>query len=175
MLLSALLNLMKSNDFNDITIQEITNRAMLSRRTFYRNFKKKEEILDYHFNQLGEQYIDRLKRESDLQLPQITKVLFSFWKQHLQLLKLLHKQDLLHLLLRTLNKQLPTIYDHFKGQLNEYGTDEKTRYALAFSAGGFWNMMIIWLEDDAKMSPESLARIVEDSIRVNGLSEKNRS
>ncbi|MBI9013513.1 MAG: TetR/AcrR family transcriptional regulator [Clostridiales bacterium] len=42
MLLAALLNLMKTSYFNDITIQEITDDAMLSRRTFYRNFKKKK-------------------------------------------------------------------------------------------------------------------------------------
>ncbi|MBI9013512.1 MAG: hypothetical protein JEZ08_14865 [Clostridiales bacterium] len=99
-------------------------------------------------------------------------MLFSFWKQHIQLLKLIHEQGLLHLLLKSLNKQLPTIYDYFKGSSNEYGTDEKTRYALAFSAGGFWNMMVIWLEDGASMTPKDLSEIVEDSIRVNGLSVK---
>ncbi len=32
--------------------------------------------------------------------------------------------------------------------------------------------MVIWLEDDALMTLKDLSRIVEDSLRANGLSAK---
>ena len=43
----ALLLLMKNKPWNSITITEITNLANVSRVTYYRNFKNKEDILIY--------------------------------------------------------------------------------------------------------------------------------
>ncbi|GAU79266.1 TetR/AcrR family transcriptional regulator [Fusibacter sp. 3D3] len=167
MLVSALLKLMEKEEFNLITIQEITDKAVLSRRTFYRHFTQKEDILNYHFEEISAQYVQMLMKAENLKLPAISKVLFTFWAQHIDMLRLLHKRNLLFLVLLSINKQLPLIYDHFKAQRNEYGDIESTKYALAYSAGGFWNMLVLWLEEDTPKTPEALSEIIADAIRVN--------
>lgn len=45
----SLLELMKEKSFSDITITEIAEKAQLDRRTFYRHFQSKKDILDRYF------------------------------------------------------------------------------------------------------------------------------
>ena len=45
---SSLLKLMMYKHFTDISISDITERAGLSRQTFYTNFEKKEDIFLAH-------------------------------------------------------------------------------------------------------------------------------
>lgn len=44
-ILEALLKLMEEKNYEKITIKELTARADLDRKTFYRNFRSKEEVL----------------------------------------------------------------------------------------------------------------------------------
>ena len=45
----ALVSLIENNNYNEITIQEIASECNISRRTIYRHFKTKNEILSYSF------------------------------------------------------------------------------------------------------------------------------
>ncbi|MDR4933648.1 TetR/AcrR family transcriptional regulator [Companilactobacillus paralimentarius] len=44
-LITALLQLLKTKDFNDITITQVVKRAGVSRMAFYRNFETLDDIL----------------------------------------------------------------------------------------------------------------------------------
>ena len=48
--LSALLSLLKTEKFKNITITQLCQEANLSRKTFYENFKKKDDLLSYFVN-----------------------------------------------------------------------------------------------------------------------------
>lgn len=47
MILSALFRLMKSDSFELISVTEICQEALVARRTFYRNFQFKEDVVSY--------------------------------------------------------------------------------------------------------------------------------
>ena len=51
-IVSALLKLMKTKPYEEITVQEISDEADLVRRTFYRNFTSKNAILSYISDQM---------------------------------------------------------------------------------------------------------------------------
>lgn len=57
-LATAMEQLLQEKGIDSITIQEIADRAMVSKNTFYNNFKDKEELLEYLFVR----YADRLYR-----------------------------------------------------------------------------------------------------------------
>ena len=46
-LMNALESLLPEKSFDDITVKDITDRALVSKNTFYNNFKDKEELLEY--------------------------------------------------------------------------------------------------------------------------------
>lgn len=49
-LVKALLNIMEQYDYREITITQIAQEAELSRKTFYRLFKGKRELLHFFFD-----------------------------------------------------------------------------------------------------------------------------
>lgn len=55
-LAKALFTIMKQYDYREITITQIAQEAELSRKTFYRLFKGKEELLDFCFANLFQEY-----------------------------------------------------------------------------------------------------------------------
>lgn len=49
---NALLKLMQSNDFKDISISQICEEAGVGRASFYRNFESKEDVISRHLKTL---------------------------------------------------------------------------------------------------------------------------
>lgn len=72
MILKALLELMECKAYNSISIKELAECAGLDRKTFYRNFKSKEEVLYLRLHELCQLYIKELKK-----LPQFTSYTVS--------------------------------------------------------------------------------------------------
>lgn len=163
----ALLKLMVSSQYNQITVSEIASEAKLNRRTFYRHFKTKDDILSFYFESICRDYIELLKQEKTLFLPNITRVFFTFCTSHLDFLRLLEKNNLLYMLLEKLNEYLPYIYNLFKGERNEYTDTDELKYALAFSVGGYWNTLRLWLRGGMDKNPEELSKILEKALRIN--------
>lgn len=163
----SLFQLMKNNQYNKITITEITDRANLNRRTFYRNFETKDDVVFYYFDILCEEYIESLKKEENLSLPNITKVFFTFCLNHMDFLQLVEKNNLLYLFLEKLNENLPNIYNLLKGQKKEYSNEEELKYVLSYSVGGYWNTLKLWLKEGSQKKPIDLANIFEKAMKVN--------
>jgi AcrR family transcriptional regulator len=159
----ALLKLMVTENYNDITIQEITDHAGLSRRSFYRNYSSKDEILIGCFYKIWLEYRAQIEKESDLSLPGIAKIFFTEMEKHTDFLTLVNRQHLLPLLLGKVNQLLPQTFYEVKG--DKLSVSKKSiEYALTFSTGGFMHILVHWLNDNAEKSPEEMADILRDFI-----------
>ena len=62
----GLLQVMEQYDFKDITVTQIAQEAGLSRKTFYRLFSDKDEVLEAILNRLSQEFIAQIK-EHELQ------------------------------------------------------------------------------------------------------------
>lgn len=157
-LVGALLELMDEKSYEDISIKELTDRAKLSRRTFYTNFETKEDILKYHFDTLVDEYIAILRTYECLTAKDIAKEYFSYWYSHRNLLHLLKKNNLLILIkvfvefLKNINS-LPTI------KYRRFTDSELQYYDAVFVAGGLWNMLNVWIENDFEKNCEEMTDI----------------
>lgn len=60
-ILNALEALTAEKPYPSITVKTICNRAKISRPTFYRYFKDKDDVVQWYWNQSGERYLGRLK------------------------------------------------------------------------------------------------------------------
>ena len=49
---NAMLKVMKIDNYKEITVTQITQEALVSRKTFYRHFHDKDDVLKYLFNSL---------------------------------------------------------------------------------------------------------------------------
>lgn len=163
---NALLKLMETSRFQDITIQEITYHAGLSRRTFYRNYSSKEDILAGFFHRIWEEYRGKIVQEPDLSMPNIARVFFSCMQNHLEFLTIINRHNLLPIFLSKVDELLPSAFYAARGERIALPA-ETVRYALAFSAGGFMRILILWLNDGAKKTPDEMGAMVEGFFTID--------
>lgn len=156
-IMESLLKLLSEKPYSEITITEIATTAQLARRTFYRNFHSKQDILDFYIQKLFGEYVRLLKEEKVLKMHAVARVYFVFWYKHLDFLSLMEQNNLLFMLLQKYNQYLPII--HKELMENEYGDNNTLEYILAYSAGGFLNMLIKWVHEGAKKTPTEMAEL----------------
>lgn len=161
----ALLKLMHTENYQEITIQEITDHAGLSRRTFYRNYSSKDEILEGYFYKIWLEYRSLISQQTNLSLSNIAKVFFTQMQKHKDFLSLVNHHQLLPLFLAKVDELLPPAFDEVKGKATPF-SKESIQYALAFNTGGFMRILILWLNDSVQKSPEEMGAIVEDFISI---------
>lgn len=69
MIADALNSLMKRKPFQQVTVTEICEEAAIGRKTFYRNFDLKEDVIEFQLEKLCEQYVKEIVgRTSDQRL-----------------------------------------------------------------------------------------------------------
>lgn len=162
---NALLKLMKTEIYQEITIQEITDHAGLSRRTFYRNYSTKDEILEGYFYKIWLEYRELLLQQTDLSLVNIAMIFFTQMQKHRDFLSLVNRHHLLPLFLVKIDELLPPAFNEVKGRALPY-SKESIQYALSFSTGGFMRILIRWLNDSVQKTPEEMAAIIKDYISI---------
>lgn len=175
-LVKALQILMKTKNYSDITIKELAQKAGVDRKTFYRNFKSKEDVLRFYLDRTCQDYIARLNKENKLTTFSIAKAFFSTCKQHSDFLILLDKNDLLPLLLIAFDDYLPMLHEMFEDKRIDDNPVYYSEYALSFFTGGFWNISIKWIRRGGHETPEEMAQIVETlmSYSIQQISTGNK-
>lgn len=163
-LLSALIELMREKSFQSISIKELATRAGLDRKTFYRHFKTKEDVLGLLVKEACDNYIAKLKELPALTSSEIAKSYFSICEQYKDYLCLINSNGLFPLLLTKFNEYLPNLNEIFQDNPTYHF---KSQYELMFQAGGFWNITAYWINTGAKQSPDEMAQIVSTIMPYN--------
>ena len=161
----ALLNLMETEAYSEITVQEITDNSGLSRRSFYRNYSSKDEILEGILLKIWREYEADIRLQSDLSLPNVAKVFFTIMERHVDFLKLMNRHRLLPLFFSEIDELLPTAFNEIKGATIPF-CKESVSYALTFSTGGFLRILIKWLNEDNRKSPDEMSSIIKDIVQI---------
>jgi AcrR family transcriptional regulator len=159
-LIDALLSLMKQKAFSQITIREIAEKAELDRRTFYRHFSSKEDILNQYIDNLYKEYFSNLSKASELTVYSISEIYFEFWENHLDFLLIIIQNHLQSFLLSKYNEYLPQIYNSLEPGIPLSINSVHFQYALVFKSGGFWSILLEWAKNGALQKPHEMANIV---------------
>lgn len=147
----ALLRLMQTKQYSDITIKDITGKAGVSRLTFYRNFENKNQILEHHIMAGFSDYMNSLKACEYLDLRNEIICCFRFWNTRSAEIRILIQQGLSTLLLKPFEECLYTV-------LLQIGQESNLSYFQKyFIIGGMFSDMLAWIEDPQGCSPERIA------------------
>ncbi len=154
---TALLQLMEDKSYDQITIQEIVDRAGVSRMAYYRNYRTKDEILEKHLDDVLAKY---LKEDND----DSTDVLsLEFWKNFIQefrndsLIQALNKAGLSTILLEHHEHFTRSIYGtYLKWNLEEPSVLIEAYYQM----GGLIGTLIVAIDQPDIASVDVLASIV---------------
>ena len=158
----ALLKLMEKYPYNEISVKQIIMETDLVRKTFYRNFSSKDDVLNAYINMKVYEYCQAL-----LDQPDPLKVVFEFCDKNRKLLKLLHKNEMLHVLLLRLNEIIPQVNENadlernpFKKLIGELEPD----YLIAFNVGAIWNVIFKWVDRGMEETLENIRSLLREYI-----------
>lgn len=163
-LVESLFDLMKDKPYSIITVKEIADNAQLSRRTFYRNFKVKEDLLSQYTSYLFENYISSIKDHNNLTFNDVLIHYFEFWDKHIRELQLLKQHHLFYFMLEKVNLFIPELNTLVKARWHKYDNSFEEEYIGYFSIGGLFNVLSRWIDDTERKSPKEMAKIIKKGI-----------
>lgn len=156
--INALLTLMEEKPYNQISVSELSELAEYDRRTYYRYFTSKDDILFSHCASLLSEMAENMSATT-LTPKSGFLSFFEFWDNHKDFLALLYKQNLIYFLGEKLDQLLYQqvglkVHDDLPPELAE--VSEFSRYAYYFTLGGLWQMLVLWIRDGMTLTPKQL-------------------
>lgn len=159
----ALLELMEKYPYNEITVKQIILETDLVRKTFYRNFSSKDEVLKYIMRKALSDYFSVINSGKE----DVLTVIFMFADKNRRLLRLLDRNNMMYVALQCTNEFLPTLRDDELSEENPFtplfeGLDSD--YLIALNTGAVWNVISLWVHRGMKDKPEHIKETVRQYI-----------
>lgn len=152
-MIQALIILLKLKPFNQITISEISQEAKVSKRTFYRAFHSKEEVLASYGLDSFNQYIATIKQFNQPDFFQIIQGLFEFWYHRREIVKILIDQRIFNLVFEQLQSELVSTYLSLNFSWHQVTNDNEIHLLMQFMLGGITEIIRDWLKVPNPVSP----------------------
>lgn len=129
-------------------------RAGVSRRTFYRHYKNTVEVLEEVSKEVTANFSKALEAKYSHSKREFLLGYFEFWQSHQEMLIVLSKNNLIHLLF------MPGMLAFAK-----FWQKDLDDIKLIYHYGGLWSMLSYWLNSPkSKLNPTD---IVEDLLTVS--------
>ena len=160
----AMLKVMNTYDYKEITVTQITQEARISRKTFYRHFRDKDEVLKHLFDSLYQECLSSITESGIHHYWDVVQCFFDFWEKHAKTLILMKRSNLLPQLFEESydrsfevfrSVRTADIADHYGDQLP---------YLLAYSIGGMNSMLIKWIEGGMSVSSSTLISCLREGF-----------
>ena len=144
--------LLENNKFDDISIQEICNKAGVSRVTFYRNFSDKLDIINGYFVTMIKKFIQDVGKVNT-NYRDISYLTFTFLKQEKTKIKSLINNNLEYLYLNLLNNHLT----------KNFIKDNMSEMLAHIYSGALYNLSIWWVNNDCK---EDINILIDEFFKI---------
>lgn len=151
----SLLSLMKKYPYAEITVKQILLETDISRKTFYRNFLSKDDVLNSFINTILQDYVNAIQQQQQkYSLLQTLDLIFDFCEKNKEILFILRDNRLLYLLLEKLNVLILNEHNRYisESQENHLESQLLTEYIIYFNIGGVWNLIVHWIENNMRDS-----------------------
>lgn len=157
-IVGALTELMSEQDYAGITITEITQRARVSRMTYYRNYSSKEDILRKFMSDVGDRIHAKIV-EMDLHRDpyQYYLTLFETLGPYDALVNAALTAGLDGLILDCIARNMDQTFLGYSSQ------PDADKYLLRYHAGAFFHVFIEWTRSGRAESCESMAKLCADA------------
>lgn len=165
---SAFISLLEEKRFEDLTVNELCERAMIRRTTFYKHFADKYEYFSFYIKEVVETFQDQLapdvmEGEVDAYLLHMSRELLRFMKQHEQLVENVKNSSMFPILLSILLDQISVDITQVLYRANKGNSmsKEEIRGTAAFVAGGLLNTLFQYMKNDMPINEEQFISIIK--------------
>lgn len=158
---NALITLLYKKKIDLITITELCDKAQVSRRTFYRHFKKKNDVVDYYVTDIMKNLALELKIHSKQDKKSLIMAFFNYLKPYTQLLLVLNDNKLGDIVFTSYIKCVTTLtFSNIPSQEMCNSNSLNIQYNMAFMLGGLWSLLTFWIMNGCNKTPAELTDIV---------------
>lgn len=153
----AFKQLLKSKKYDDISVCDITEKAGVSRMSFYRNFKSKDDLLyqgiDVIFNNLRKEFL----KSENKSIYTISKLIFETFKCYKdQLFSIAGHKVAQHII-----EEVP---EKLKENTATDYMNKTSKYVPVFYYGALTTVLFNWLKSGAEESPDEMAKLIAGLI-----------
>ncbi len=157
------LELLSEKKFEDITVNELCERAMVRRATFYKHFADKYDFFAFFIREIQEGFIESIE-ELEVEKDPATYFLYlfrqcvAFLQEHEELLKGVLGSSVFPTILEIFSEE---VYCNVLLKMKEYGQMEgklpvSEEILASFYAGGLIRTLQFWIVNDKPMTEEEL-------------------
>lgn len=161
-MVQALIQLLKTKSLSNITITELTERAGVSRMTYYRNYHSLDEIFSSYLKDLVESYRQDVATWPDKGNYNDSRNMlhcYEYFNHYKEFIACLVQTGLGHLLLQALDSYiLDTYYTEDKGQDFITRSEPSPVPSTIFMSPGFWKIPKNPLKRSYPLSARSIRR-----------------
>lgn len=147
--------LIQKNEYSDITVQDICNKAHVSRMSFYRYFNNKDDILIAYCDQKFEEFFNTFTKKNNPTLEFFAFSIFDFFKKYERQLKILKKANKQQLLIDRFNSYANYLFSNIKSDNFHFNKSNPT--LVPFFTGGLFNVLMSWIDNDLNPSPKDMS------------------
>ena len=157
----------QKREFVYLWLKQIILETDLVRKTFYRNFSSKDDVLIYIVKKALSDYFSAVNSGK---VDVLTNI-FMFADRNRRLLILLDKNNMLYVALQCMNELLPAFRDNDLSEDNPFtplfeGLDSD--YLIALNTGAVWNVISLWVHRGMKDKPDHVKETVGHYIKRLG-------
>ncbi len=156
----ALFKLLQNKTYSEISIAEITRLAQVSRTSFYRHYKEKNDVLKEYLERLYANFIADIQNNHLTTLSQQLSAYLGFFQKNPAILAILLNAGFEGILI---NEQ--TIY--LKKLLTIVHPELKLAdYAIAYQSGGIFMILAWWVKQNYRTPLSELIAYVEKHLNI---------
>lgn len=154
-LAKALVELMKTKKLEDISITMLTQKAGVSRMSYYRYFSAKVEILESYLDHLIERYGNEVDSKFDFTFQSYEHILHSlrYFRSHADFMICLEYANLSSLVMERLN-----VYAFQRAV--PVKDKRRQRYELFYYIGALYHVYLQWIKQGCCETEEYIAEVI---------------
>ncbi|GAA3714510.1 TetR/AcrR family transcriptional regulator [Salinicoccus jeotgali] len=174
----AIIKLLKEKSFENITIKDISDEAMINRGTFYSHYSDKYELIEsfqvalvsdiealLYGNIVGESYSEI----AESQIKETILKVFEYLKENrIRVLTVANSVGTTEFA-KYFSRHM---YDFYKVKSEEFGVDLNsegfTDYLITYVTNAHMGIFLKWLKNDCQESTEEMAGLIE-TFTINGV------
>ncbi len=163
MILDAFATLTRTVPYGEITILRIVQEADVSRQTFYRHFRSKDDILAAMLQGISEGVSERLQQLEQPTRREIFATYLSFWRDNADFLCIVCEGHVEAWLIarygEIMREKLDILRPHFAAL-----SAREFDLVKSFLIGGLYQMKADWYRRGFQETPEALAALLDDML-----------
>ena len=174
MLHQAMLSLIIEKGYEEITVEDICERANVGRSTFYAHFTSKDDLKRRGLEHLRRELIEQQRKASSLADTNVrglafTLTMFEHARDHIHLYRALVGSRGGAIALTTIRQ---TLCEIVRGELVEIRGKEPNgisrEFAVQYIVGAYMAVLTWWLDGGAKLPPERINAMFQ-RLATNGI------